>query len=206
MPGATTFHLIRHAEYALTGQVLGGRAPGHALTDRGRAQAERLADALAERPLAAVVSSPLERAQETALPIAAALNLELGIDPGFHEIDFGDWTGLPFELLDDQPAWRAWNRFRSMVVPPNGEGMAAAQVRALAALGALRAAHPDGEVAVVSHGDIVKAVLAHALGTPLDMMRRIEISPGSRSVLVLYDEDARVDAVNLPPGNLPPGA
>lgn len=196
---ATTFHLIRHGTYPLLGHVLGGRSAGHSLDAAGRAQAEALAEALAVRPIRAVVSSPLERTRETAAPIAARHGLAVAIEPDLNEIDFGEWTGAAFDELHARPAWRAFNLFRSSTPIPGGETMLAAQARAMAALLRLRAAYPEGDVAVVSHGDVVKAILAHFLGVSLDLFRRFEISPASRSVVVMHAEDAQVLAVNLPP-------
>lgn len=198
MSGATTFHLVRHASYDLLGHVLAGRSPGHSLNPAGRAEAEALAGALAGRPIAAVVSSPLERARETAGPIAARHGLQPAIEPDLNEIDFGEWTGLPFTALHALPAWRAFNALRSAAPIPGGETMPAAQARAVATILRLWTAHRGSELVVVSHGDVVKAVLAHFLAVPLDLMRRIEIAPASRSVLALYDETVRILAVNLP--------
>ncbi|MBV9735802.1 MAG: histidine phosphatase family protein, partial [Acidisphaera sp.] len=99
MTAPTTFHLIRHATYGLIGHTLAGRTPGHALNEAGRAQAAALAASLAGRPIAAVVSSPLERARETAAPIAAGHGLAVSVDGDFNEIDFGEWTGLAFDTL-----------------------------------------------------------------------------------------------------------
>ncbi|MBV9734531.1 MAG: histidine phosphatase family protein, partial [Acidisphaera sp.] len=114
------------------------------------------------------------------------------------EVDFGDWTGDRFEALHARPEWRAFNRFRSTAPIPGGETMLAAQARAVGAVLRLRAAHPDAELAVVSHADVIKAVLAHFLAAPLDLFSRIEIAPASRSVVVLYDETAAIAGVNLP--------
>ena len=197
MSGQTRFHLLRHASYDLLGRVLAGRSGGHSLNAEGRAEAEALADALAGQPIVAIASSPLERARETAAPIAERHGLAIAIDPDLNEIDFGDWTGLAFEALHADGTWRRFNAFRSATPIPGGETMLAAQARALAAVLRLRSAYPTGEVAVVSHGDVIKAVLAHFLATPLDLMRRIEISPASRSVLVLEGADARIEGINL---------
>ena len=197
MAGATTFHLVRHASYDLLGRVLAGRLSGHPLNAAGRAEAATLAAALADRPILAVVSSPLERARETAEPIAARHGLPIDIDRGLDEIDFGDWTGAAFEDLQADPAWQHFNRFRSAAPIPGGETMLAAQARAVGAILRLRSAYPEGEVVVVSHGDVVKAVLAHFVAIPLDLLRRIEVTPASRSVLTLFDEDARIVAINL---------
>ena len=194
----TLFSLVRHGAYAMIDHALGGRDP-HPLGEEGLAQAERVAEALSMGPVAAVISSPVRRAQETAAPIAARLGLELAIEPDFAEIDFGDWTGASFENLHAQPAWQNWNRFRGTAGVPGGETMLDVQARAIAGLRRLAASWPDGELVVVSHGDIIKAILAHFLGMPLDLLRRIEIGPASTSRVELHDGDARVTAINLPP-------
>ena len=196
----TLFHLVRHGQYGLIDRALGGRAPGHALVEAGRDEAVRVAGALRGRAVAAVVSSPVQRAVETAAPIAAALDLAVCIDAGVVELDCGEWTGMSFEALRERPEWHRWNRFRSSAAIPGGEGMLAAQARTGAALERLHAAHGGAEVVVVSHADIIKAALLHVLGAPLDHMGRLEIGPGSRSVVAWHDETARVLAANLPPG------
>jgi broad specificity phosphatase PhoE len=200
MSGATTFHLVRHASYDQLGRRLAGRSPGHSLNEDGRAEAAALASAFSGRAIAAVVSSPLERARETAMPIAAAHGLPVAIEPDLNEIDFGDWTGMAFAELHGNPDWQRFNVFRSAVPIPGGESVLAVQARAVAAILRLRAAYPAGEVVAISHGDVVKAILFHFLGMPLDFLRRIEIAPASRSELVLHADDARVRAVNLPAG------
>ena len=173
--------------------------PGVALSAEGRAQAVLLAASLAGRPVAAVLSSPVQRAQETAAPIAARLGLAVTTDAGLDELDFGEWTGLAFAELEGRPQWDAWNRARSLASCPGGESMVAAQARALASVARLRQAHPGGELVLVSHQDILKAVLAHVLGVPLDLFQRITLDPAHRSVVVLFEADARVDGINLPP-------
>ena len=177
MSGGTTFHLIRHGDYGLLGCVLAGRARGHSLSDLGRKQAERVAAALVHRPIAAVVSGPLERTRETAAPLAARCGLEVSVDPDLDEIDFGEWTGMAFDALHALPQWRAFNSFRSTAPIPGGETMLMAQARGMAAVGRLRARFPDAEVAMVSHGDVIKAVLAHFLAVPLDLFARSRSPP-----------------------------
>ncbi len=194
----TVFHLVRHAEHGLLGRVLTGRMPGVSLNERGREQALLLARHFSACPIAAVVSSPLERAQETAEPIAAALSLEVTADAGLNEIDFGDWTGMAFEALQGSPAWQAWNRFRGTAPTPGGETMLEALARALRTLARLRLAYPNGAVVLVSHQDILKALLAHSLGMPLDLMHRLDLAPASRSVLQVFDDGGmQVKSVNL---------
>ena len=191
----TTFHLVRHGSYALIGKGLGGRDP-HGLSDEGRLQAERVADRLSENPIKAIFSSPIERAKQTAAPLVTRLGLGLETDPAFAEIDFGSWTGASFEDLENSPDWHAWNVFRCAAQVPDGETMLSVQARAMGGILRLALAWPDSEIAVFSHGDIVKVVLAAVLGIPLDLMRRLEVSPGSVSVLSFGREDAHVLSVN----------
>ncbi len=192
----TIFCLVRHGAYPLLDRALGGRAD-HDLDARGIAQAARAARVIATRSISQVVSSPVSRAAQTAAPIAAAVGLTVELEPDLAEIDFGSWTGLSFEALGEQPAWRAWNDFRSTARVPGGESMLAVQARAVAAILRLGAAWPEGEVVVVSHADIIKAVLAHVLGAPLDLLRRWQIDPGSMSRIAIDADDARVLDVNL---------
>ncbi len=194
---ATTLHLVRHAAHGLLGRVLAGRMPGVPLSAEGAAQARVLAGALASRPIQAVLSSPVQRAQETAAPIAARHGLPVLTDAGLDELDFGAWMGRSFDDLAGDSAWDAWNRFRGIAPTPGGETMAAAHARALGAIARARAAVPDGEAVLVGHSDVLKAVLAGVLGMPLDLLHRIELAPASRSVVVLWDDGARVDGVNL---------
>ncbi len=198
----TLFHLVRHGQYGLIDRALGGRAPGHALVAAGREEAARVAAVLRGRTVAAVVSSPVQRAVETATPIAAALGLSVRIDAELVELDCGDWTGMTFEALHERPEWHRWNSFRSSAAVPGGESMLAVQTRTVAALERLHAeqAGQDAELVVVSHADVIKAALLHVLGAPLDHMGRLEIGPGSRSVVAWHDQTVRVLAANLPPG------
>ncbi|CAH2599336.1 Histidine phosphatase family protein [Rhodovastum atsumiense] len=195
-----TFHLIRHGETDMVGHALAGRAPGVPLNAHGRRQAGAVAAGLAATRLAAVVSSPRERAVQTAGPLAARQGLTVQVDPGFEELDFGDWTGAAFTSLDGSPDWHAFNVFRSTAPIPGGETALAVQARAVAAVCRWAALHPDADIAIVSHGDVLRAVLAHFLAVPLDLARRFDIAPAHRSVLVLYEADVRVEALNLPPG------
>ena len=195
----TVFHLVRHAEHDLLGRVLTGRMPGVSLNARGREQATALARYFAGSAVVAVVSGPLERAQETAGPIAAALGFAVETEAGLDEIDFGEWTGMAFGALQDAPGWRAWNQFRGTAPTPGGEMMVEALARGLRVLARLRQVYPGGEVMLVGHQDVLKALLAHSLGMPLDLMHRIELAPASWSVLKSSDEGgAQVTGLNLP--------
>lgn len=184
----------------MLGRGFAGREPGHGLNPQGHAEARILANTLGNAPITAIISGPLERVCETAAPLAERLGLTVAVDPAFDEIDFGDWTGATFEALHGTPAWAAWNAFRSTAAIPNGETMHAVQARAITAIQRI----PGGEVAVFTHSDVIKVVLAHFLGMPLDLFPRIEIAPAARSVVKVFDRDARVDAINLPPNADPP--
>ena len=194
----TRFWLVRHGSYGMIGRGLGGRDP-HELDRTGCEEATRIAERLGGRPIRAVLASPVRRAQRTAEPLADRLRLPVGIEPDFGEVDFGSWSGLRFTELEPQPAWRAWNVFRSTAPVPDGETMLEVQSRVVAGLRRLSRRWPDDELAVVSHGDVIKAALVHLLGAPLDLMHRIEIAPASISQVELHLEGARILGVNLPP-------
>ena len=181
----TTFLLVRHAAHDLLGKVVAGRAPGVSLNAQGRMQAAQLVARLSARDIDAIYSSPRERAQETAAPLAARRGLPVHIDEAFDEIDFGDWTGLTFEQLRGQgEQWRMWVEQKSIACPPGGEPFAQVRRRAMAGMERLAQRHPDGVVLLVSHGDVVKAVLATYLGVSLDHLERFEIAPASLSVVM----------------------
>lgn len=192
----TTFLLIRHAAHGLLGRVLAGRTGGVHLSEEGRAQADRLAGRLGGEGIRLVQSSPMERAHETAAPIAAALGLEVEVAPALDEIDFGAWTGLGFDELDGDAGWTRWNTARGFARPPEGESAVEVLARLLAHVEALRERHPDETVALVSHCDVIRALLLHALGLPAEAYGRIEIAPASISRLVLGDWGARVEGLN----------
>lgn len=173
--------------------------PGVGLSAEGQTEAARLAETLGARPIAAVVSSPMQRAAETAAPLAARLGLPVTVEPGLDEIDFGSWTGLGFDALAGRADWAVWNRCRSLGAPPGGESMLDAQARAVTAVLRLARVHAGGELALVSHQDVLKAVLAHLLGLPTDLMARFALDPAHRSVVTLFGDDLQVEAMNLPP-------
>jgi probable phosphomutase (TIGR03848 family) len=192
----TTFLLIRHAQTALVSTALAGWMEGVHLNEEGRAQAGQLARQLADAPVAAVYSSPLERAKETATPLAARFGLEVQSLNEIGELNFGDWTGRRFDELENHPLWHRFNALRSLARIPAGEMMIEAQARVVAALERLRLAHGGETVAIISHGDIIKAAVAHFLGVPLDLFHRIEISPASTSVVAVDASAVRVLMVN----------
>lgn len=191
----TVFHLVRHASHDLVGRVLVGRGPV-ALSEAGQREAGMVSRALADAGLAAVFTSPQPRARQTAALIAAHAGVAATVDPGLDELDFGAWTGLAFDALQDDSRWQAFNTFRGGAPIPGGETMLAVQARAVETVLRLRDAHPNTALALVSHADVLKAILAHFLGMPLDLIGRIELAPASRSVLTVFAADAVVHQVN----------
>lgn len=199
----TRFLLVRHAPHALQGRTLVGRSDVP-LSDEGTRLAASLADRLAGEPLAAVQSSPRARTRATAAAIAGRHGLAVETAAELDEIDFGAWTGQAFDALEPDPAWRSWNAWRTGSRPPGGETsggetMAEVQLRLLRHLETARARWPDGTVALVSHGDPIRAVLAFWLGIPLDLAHRLEVDPASVSRVELSPWGPRVLSVNETP-------
>lgn len=179
------------------GRVLAGRAPDVHLNDAGRTQAERLAVLLDAVPLDEIASSPLPRALETAAPIANRRDLPLQVLDSLSEIDYGEWTGRAIDTLGPEPDWRRYNDLRSVARIPAGELMLEVQVRAVTTLEMLRRRYPNGRCALVSHGDVIRALVAHCAGIPLDLFQRLEIAPASVSIVVLDERWIGVRCLNL---------
>ncbi len=201
----TTFLLIRHATCDPVGRLIAGRLPGVHLNEAGKQQALKLAERLSPLSIAALYSSPLERASETAQPIAAQNRLEILPAPGFNEVDFGSWTGKTFAELESVPEWRSFNEFRSGTRIPGGENMAEVLSRSLGELEQLRKRHaqPGTLVGIVSHGDVLRMLITHALGMPSDFIHRLELSPASLTVLEVEDYGPRLLLLNET-GDWPP--
>ena len=199
--GVTVFHLVRHGEHNLQSRVLAGRMPGVGLSERGRAEIAATAERLAGDNIAALYASPLQRTRESAEILAQRLGLPVEFRDDLVELDFGDWTGSTFDAIRADPMWQLWNSHRSIARIPGGETMRDVQRRAVEAVMELRMRHPDDTVAVVSHGDVIRAALCFALTTPLEFITRIEVAPGSISTLRLEPADIRVLAINERPRN-----
>ena len=183
-PAATTVLLVRHGQTPSTGTTLPGRAKGLHLADSGRAQADAAAARIAKLDkVTAVYASPLERTRETAAPIAAGLGLRVKTDRGLLECEFGDWTGRALKDLARLPEWKTVQRYPSGFRFPGGESFAEMQTRITSTLARLAAAHRGETIVAVSHADPIKAALADALGTHLDLFQRIVVSPCSISVI-----------------------
>ena len=184
----STLLLVRHGLTKMTGPVLAGRTPGVHLDERGRQQAEQVAERLAPLPLAAIVTSPLERCQETAAAIAADRDVEVESDDRLGECRYGDWTGQELKKLVKDPLWKVVQAHPSAAVFPGGESLRETQARAVAAIRAHnQAVGPDATWVAVTHGDVIKAVLADALGMHLDLFQRIIVDPCSVSVVRYTD-------------------
>jgi broad specificity phosphatase PhoE len=190
-----TILLIRHARHADYGVRLSGRSD-IPLTAKGLAEAERLGERLAERNLAAVQSSPLRRAQETAGKIARAAGMEVETHDGLNEIEFGGWSERSFPALEAEPGWRAWNTVRSKARPPGGETQGEATARAVAHLEQQAERHAGATIACVTHCDIIRGVICHYLGLPFDNLLRFDIDAASVSTLVIGPWGARVAGIN----------
>jgi probable phosphoglycerate mutase len=195
-PKPTTVLFVRHGQTATTGKVLPGRASGLHLSDAGRTQAEAVAGRLAGNKVAAVYSSPLERTRETAAPIAKALGLRVKIDRDLLECDFGGWTGQELKKLMKLPEWHTVQRYPSGFRFPEGESFPEMQARMARAVDRARQNHPGGTVVAVSHADPIKAAVALAMGTHLDLFQRIVISPCSVTAIVYGAGGPAVLAVN----------
>jgi probable phosphoglycerate mutase len=196
----TRILLIRHGHTEMLGKILYGRMPGVHLSEQGRQEISRLAGALNQRyRIDEIVSSPMDRARETATAIAALQTGDIVIDDGLQELDFGEWTGRSFADLVSDERWKRYNRYRSLTGAPAGEFMMQVQFRAWNALERAVARHSDRAeptIALVSHGDVVRALLLLFLGMPLDHIHRIEVSTGSVSEVIVGNAHPRVINLN----------
>jgi probable phosphomutase (TIGR03848 family) len=202
-PPHTLVLFVRHGQTATTGTTLPGRAPGLHLADAGREQATAVAGRIAELDrVDAVYASPLERARETAAPIAAARQQKVRTDRGLLECDFGDWTGGELKKLMKLPEWRTVQSYPSGFRFPGGESFIEMQDRMVGTVQRLVAQHTGGVIVCVSHADTIKAAVAHALGTHLDLFQRIVISPCSVTAVVYGTGTPVVLTVNSTGGSL----
>ena len=192
---ATLIIFVRHGRTPTTGTKLPGRAPNLHLSDEGKSQAEMIAKEIKKSSnsflgtkVSAVYASPMERTQETAKPIAKTLNLRVRTLQGLNECDFGDWTGRRLRDLSKLKSWSTVQKQPSSFRFPNGESFTEMQNRMLKTVDKILERHSGETVVCVSHADPIKAILASAVGTPLDLFQRILVGPCSASV-VLYTKE-----------------
>jgi probable phosphomutase (TIGR03848 family) len=201
-PRPTVVLLVRHGKTPTTGTILPGRAKGLHLSEAGMAQAEAVAErigvltAAGQRAPVAVYASPLERTTETAKPIARRLGLRVRSSRGLLECDFGEWTGAELKVLAKKPEWSQVQRTPSTFRFPGGESFLEMQARITGTIAELAALHPGETVVAVSHADPIKAAIAAAAGTHLDLFQRLNVSPCSVSALAYTGAGPHVLTVN----------
>jgi probable phosphoglycerate mutase len=192
----TVLVLVRHAHTDSAGKRLTGRQRGVHLNARGREEAAALARRLEGVPVRAIYSSPLERCRETAAPLARALGITVRARGALLEVDYGDWTGRPIAGVRRTRLWRVVQHAPSRIRFPGGESLHEVQARAVAEVERIAVEHPRDVVAVVTHADVVRLVIAHYSGMHLDHLQRLVVDPASASVLVLDEGTARLVKVN----------
>lgn len=207
-----TVILVRHGRTSANAAgVLAGRSAGVRLDAAGRQQAARAGERLAQVPLARIVTSPMTRCRETARAVVAAQpaggDAEVRVERALTECDYGDWTGRPIAELAKEDLWQVVQRQPAAVTFPGGESMIGMQNRAVAAVrrldAELEAAHGHGAIwAAVSHGDVIKSLLADALGLHLDQFQRLHVAPGSISIIRYTASTPQVLATNTLAGDL----
>lgn len=200
----STFYFIRHGAHDWLDRGFAGRQPGVHLNSEGMRQAAALPERLVHIPFTTLYSSPLERARETAAPLAAQRGMPVRTVEQVVEIDVGEWAGKTFAELRESPGWHEFKAFRSGTSAPGGETMLEVQARMVAFMRRAHAEQPEGHLAVFGHGDPIRSALLFALGSPLDMLFRLEVSPISVNVIQWSDSGPRVLCVNSTEGVLPP--
>jgi len=176
---ATRIFLVRHGATAALGHSLTGRGAAVALNTDGLLQAAELGRTFASMPLAAVLSSPLERARATAAAVAAPHGLRVRVLDALNEVDFGEWTGRGFDELAGDARWTAYNASRSSAIVPGGESAGAVQTRALAALQRIAVEYVGRVVVAVTHAEVIRAAVLHAAGASLDSWQDYDVPPAS---------------------------
>ena len=200
---STLVLLVRHGRTPKTGVILPGRAPSLHLADEGRRQAEAVAQRIGRLPsVAAVYTSPLERARETAAPIASARGIPLRVERDLNECDIGEWTGIRLSRARRKPEWQLVRHHPSGFRFPGGESFTEMQARLTGALARLVERHPGETIVAVSHADPIKSAVAHALGLHLDLFQRIIIATASITAIAYRPEAPLVLTVNSLDGDL----
>ena len=195
------FLLIRHGETDYNKKMhIAGRLPNVHLTQKGRHQAQSLAEKLAVAPIKAIYSSPLERALETAGPLAKALNLEIIPMPGLLETNCGEWQGQSVKKLRRQKIWQSVQQHPALFHFPGGESIAECQHRMVQVIESVRQKYSEHDLlACFSHADPIKQVVAYYLGLPLDNFQRLSIDVASVTALQITESSSRLIMLNYSP-------
>ncbi len=199
----TTVYLVRHAVTSHTGHKLTGWMEGVHLTDEGRRQAERTANLLSDVPFKAVYASPIDRTIETARIVASPHGLDVKVNHEIGEVRYGKWTNRSLKTLARTKLWGTVQRWPSAVRFPEGETLREVQTRAVDAIEKLREERPRDTICCVSHGDVIKLIVAHYLGLHIDLFQRIFIAPASVSVINVSDYGPQVMLLNAVPSPRP---
>jgi probable phosphomutase (TIGR03848 family) len=192
----TLLLLIRHGLTDATGNRLYGTSPGVHLSGEGREQAELLADRLSPIRLGAVYSSPLERCIETAEAITKGRGLEVEVLPDLEEVEYGEWTGRSFKAVRRTELWRRLHDIPSSVRFPGGQTLGEVRERGVRAVELIASRNPRKTIAAVSHGDVIRLILAHYAGIHIDLFHRLQVDPGSVSAVTLGDGPPRIVRLN----------
>jgi broad specificity phosphatase PhoE len=192
----TTFLLVRHAQVQGPPDVLFGRNDAIGLSAEGNARAQRLAHSLRHQSIAAVWSSPLTRALQTAEPIARELHVPVQVSQLLNEVDYGEWTGCGFEELQRDHRWRAYNETRSKSLIPSGESIDQLEQRVAHQLELWSQDYPAKLILAVSHAEIIRIAVLHTLGLSIDFFDRIEIGAGLITALQREGSRKRVICIN----------
>jgi broad specificity phosphatase PhoE len=195
----TTFYLVRHGTNDFIGKAIAGRTPGVHLNAAGLDQAKRIADRLEGEGIQRIVCSPMERCRETVAPLAERIRVPVEISEAVIEIDFGDFNGKALKELELLPEWKKWNSNRTLMHLPNGENIGQVQARMVQEVLRLRRDSNGQKIAIFSHGDPLRSIVCYFLGVSLDIMSRVEINPGSISVITIFENDVRVNLLNSMP-------
>ena len=197
----TIFYLVRHGVTSHTGHRLSGRMPDIHLSDAGLGEAEVVATSLAKVRLKSIYSSPIDRCIETARTIADKHGLPVRTRKDLAEVEYGTWTNKSLKTVARTRLWSSVQKWPAGTRFPEGESFVEIQSRGVAVLEDLRTRHPKDRICVVSHGDVIRLVMAHYMGIHLDLFQRILITPASISVLSVTDSGPVVLTLNAPPGS-----
>jgi probable phosphoglycerate mutase len=192
----TQLFIIRHGQNDWAYTKLAGRTPGVHLNAAGQAEAQALVERLTPVKFKAIYSSPLERTLETAQPLARAKGLEIIKTDDIIEVDYGDWQGKTYKQLGKKKDWAVVQFAPGLARFPNGESMREAQARVVQAVERIVAAHPKEVIALFTHADLIKMIIAYFIGLPLDMFQRLHVAPASISILSMQRFGARLVRFN----------